>query len=59
MIDIIYVVVFILAIVMFTGATIMESKKDKAFRSNMKELNKDRLELIHEIEVNMSLRRSK
>ena len=58
MIDIIYAVVFILAIVMFTGATIVNSKKDKKLDQNIKELNKDTLELIKEIEISRGLRRS-
>ena len=36
MMDILFAIVMILAIVMMTGAGIMESKKDKAFRSNIK-----------------------
>lgn len=58
MMDIIYVVVFVLAIIMFTGATIVNSKKDKKFDQNIKELNKDTLELIKEIEISRGLRRS-
>ena len=58
MMDILFAIVMILAIVMMAGAGIMESKKDKAFRSNMKELNKDTLELIKEIEISRGLRRS-
>lgn len=58
MMDILFAIVMILAIVMMAGAGIMESKKDKAFRSNIKELNKDTLELIKEIEINKGLRRS-
>lgn len=59
MMDIIYVVVFILAIVMFTGATIVNSKKDKKLDQNIKELNKETLELIYQIEIGRGLRRSK
>lgn len=58
MMDILFAIVMILAIVMMAGAGIMESKKDKAFRSNIKELNKDTLELIKEIEISRGLRRS-
>lgn len=59
MMDILWLVVLLIAVVLMVGATIMESKKTKNFRTEMKELNKDRLELIYEIEVNMGLRRSK
>ena len=58
MMDILFAIVMILATVMMAGAGIMESKKDKAFRSNIKELNKDTLELIKEIEISRGLRRS-
>ena len=59
MIDTLWLVVLLIAVVLMVGATIMESKKTKNFETEMKELNKDRLELIYEIEVNMGLRRSK
>jgi hypothetical protein len=59
MIDVLFAIVMILAIIMMAGAGIMESKKDKAFHSNMKELDKEQLELIEVIEVNLGLRRSR
>ena len=59
MINILWIVTLIIAVVLMVGVGIVNAKKDKAFHSNMKELNKDRLELIYEIEVNMGLRRSK
>lgn len=51
-------VVLTIAIVLMVGAGIVNAKKDKAFHSNMKELNKDTLELIKEIEISRGLRRS-
>ena len=59
MIDTLWLVVLLIAVILMVGATIMESKKTKNFRTEIKELNKETLELIYEIEVNMGLRRSK
>ena len=59
MINILWFVTLTIAIVLMVGAGIMSAKTNKAFDSDIKELNKDRLELIYEIEVNMGLRRSK
>lgn len=59
MINVLWIVVLTIAIVLMVGAGIVNAKKDKAFHSNIKELNKDQLELIYEIEVNMGLRRGK
>lgn len=58
MINVLWIVTLIIAIVLMIGAGIMSAKKDKAFYSNMKELNKDTLELIKEIEISRGLRRS-
>lgn len=58
MMDILWLVVLLIAVVLMVGATIMESKKTKNFRTEMKELNKDTLELIKEIEISRGLRRS-
>ena len=59
MINIIWAILVTIVMIMVIGATIMESKKDKAFRKDIKELNYERLELIREIEITMMSKRSK
>jgi len=58
MIDTLWLVVLLIAVVLMIGATIIESRKTKNFETKMKELNKDTLELIKEIEISRGLRRS-
>ena len=59
MINILWFVVLAIAIMLMVGAGIMSAKTNKAFDSDIKELNKDTLILIEEIEISMNLRRSK
>ena len=56
MINILWMIVLIIAIVLMVGAGIVNAKKDKAFHSDIKELYKDKLELIEELEIQWGLR---
>lgn len=58
MINVLWIIVLTIAIVLIVGAGIMSAKTNKALDSDIKELNKETLILIEEIEISMGLRRS-
>ena len=58
MINVLWIIVLAIAIVLIVGAGIMSAKINKALDSDIKELNKETLELIYQIEISRGLRRS-